>query len=426
MTNNLSSNITEKLARVFLDHFDAARVQSKNVNRQLLSDKFGPSSGEVVYFKRPHDFLTEESADGNVSLTDPSDLISGKIPGRVQNYITVRVRYDEIEEALHLDQLDQIMSRIGPRIAIDLDLKFTNFMLKNSALYSGVLGNAVETWDEVAEAASVLRSHGAPGDDKWYFGANPYTMTKLASNQRSLGAGGSAGSLVKTAHDKAMIAEGFAGLNVMSSTTLASVATQAGADRVGALAANPDATYLTHKDTYTQSLSVSGFQANLEIKAGERITITGRYMLNQATRQPIYNEAGNKITYSAVVAADVTLSGTGTGTITINGPAIYEATGQYNTVDSAPIAGDVVTLLGNASTSYQPNLFWCYNAFSIGSVPIKPLHGWENTISKHDNMQFRVVRYSDADANKQMVRFDFHPAFAALNPYQAGHAWGRA
>ena len=45
MANNLSSNVTRKVARVFLDAFEASRVVTKTVNTQLLSGKFNPSSG---------------------------------------------------------------------------------------------------------------------------------------------------------------------------------------------------------------------------------------------------------------------------------------------------------------------------------------------------------------------------------------------
>ena len=39
MANNLSSNITRKVARVFLDAFEASRVVTKTIDTQLLSGK---------------------------------------------------------------------------------------------------------------------------------------------------------------------------------------------------------------------------------------------------------------------------------------------------------------------------------------------------------------------------------------------------
>ena len=421
MANNFDSNFTRQLARVFLESFETERVLSKNVNTQLLTGRFNPASGENVDFKRPTDYTSKRTATGDISGGSRSDIITGKATGTVQNYFTVDVDYDEADEAIKMDQLEQLLKPAATRIVTDLEVDFANYMLSNASLLAGTVGTAVSTWDHVAEAGAVMQSHGIPMDNMWCYAVNPYTQRSLASNQRSLGAGE---SLVTSANAKATIVDKFAGLTVKTATALGSYTTGAGADRVGALAANPDVTYVTHKDTMVQSLSVSGFQANLEVKAGDKLQITGRKALNLSTRQPIIDDAGATIDFVATVAADVTLSGTGTGTITITGPAIYEATGSYNTVDSAPVAADVVTLLGSAATTYQPNMFWHRNAFAIGSVPIKKLYSTDTIATTADGLQIRVSKYADGDANKQIVRFDFRPAYATLNPFFAGHGWG--
>lgn len=426
MANDFSSNFTRQVARVFLEKFETERVLSKNVNTQLLQGRFNPASGENVDFKRPTDYVSNRTSDGDISATTASSIITGKATGTVQNYFTVEVDYQEADEAIKMDQIDQLLAPMATRIVTDLELDFADYMRKNSGLLAGTVGQAVATWDEVAEAGSVLQSTGVPMDDMWCYAVNPYTQRSLASNQRSLGVGGVAGSLPKTAHEKAIISDNFAGLRVMTSTALASYTTDSGADRVGALSANPDVTYATHKDSMTQTLAVNGFQANLVVKAGDIIQIAGRNRLNLSTRQPIVDETGANVLFTGVVAADVTLSGTGTGNITIKGPAIYESGGAYNTVDSAPVSGDVVTLLGSASTLYQPNLFWHKQAFSIGSVPIKKLHSTDTLATTEDGLQFRVSKGVSFRENKQIVRVDFRPAYATLNPFFAGHGYGVA
>lgn len=427
MANQLDSAFTRQLARVFMKHFDNYRVISKRTNTQLLEGKFNPASGTNVDFKRPHDYVTVRSSTGDVSGSNPSDIIAGKVTGVVQDYFTSFVDYNEADEAVKLDQLDAILAPLARRIAIDLEIDYAEYAMQHAALYAGTIGNGATTWDEVAEAGALMESVGVPMDAPWTYAVNPFTKNGLASNQRSLGAGGAAGGLVKTAHEKAMLSNDFAGFDaVMSATSLASVTTQAGADRVGAIDANPDVTYVSHKDTWIQSVAVTGFQATLAIKAGERVTIAGRYLMNQATRTPIFDEAGAKVLWSAVVAADVTLDGSGEGTLSLIGPAIYEAAGAYNTVDSAPVAGDVVTLLGSASTQYQPNLFMHRDAFGLGFVPIKKLYSTDTLATTEDGIRLRVSKYADGDANKQTVRFDLRPAFADINPFFAGHGWGSA
>ena len=424
MANNLESNFTRKLARVFMEKFQNTRVHSKNVNTQLLSGRFGPESGDTVDFKRPTDYKSVETADGNITGTK-RDIITGKASGVVQNYITVPIDYNEVDEALKMDQLDELLEPAAMRIVTDLELNFASFMMKNSGLLAGTVGTPADVWDDVADAGAMMQAHGVPKTQPWYYTVNPFTQKKLSSNQRSLGAGGAAGNMIAEAHMKAALTRNFAGFDaVMSADTLPSYTAFANADRAGTLSANPTVTYVGAKDTMTQVLTVANFAANTVIAAGEKISIAGRNRLNLSTRQLILDETGAVIVFSGTVTETVTLSGTGTGTITVTGPAIYEAAGAYNTVDSAPISGDVVTLLAGNGATIQPNLFWHKNAFSIGSVPMQKLHATDTIATTKDGLQIRVTRYADGDANKQTVRFDLHPAFAALNPFFAGHGFG--
>jgi hypothetical protein len=205
---------------------------------------------------------------------------------------------------------------------------------------------------------------------------------------------------------------------------LATLTSHSVADRVGAIDSNPDVTYVTAKDTMTQTIAVTSFGVNLQVRAGEVLQITGRNRLNLNTRQPMIDEAGAVIVFTGVVTQAVTLDGSGEGNIIISGPALFEAAGQYNTVDSAPIATDVLTLLGALSTLQQPNLFWHKQAFGIGSVPIKKLHSTDTLGTTEDGLQIRVSKGVGFLENNQKVRFDFRPAYAVYNPFFAGQGFG--
>lgn len=421
-TNNFEKNFTTKLAKGVIDAFEGNRVLSKNVNTQKLDGKFNADSGDTTLFKRPTDYRSTRTATGDISGGTRNDIIRGNAQGVVQDYITVDIDYDEADEALKMgNDLSEFFGSIGRRIVTDLEVDFADFMMINSGLNAGTAGTAVTTWDHVAEAGAIMEATGVPADSAWCYGVNPFTQRKLASDQRSLGAVDSA---VKAAHERAVIADNFAGMRVMTANTLPSYTTGVGADRAGTLTANPTVTYLGAKDTMTQSLAVTAFQANLVVAAGETITISGRNRLNLSTRKPVIDDTGSAIEWTGVVTASVTLDGAGAGTLVVTGPAIFEANGQYNTVDSAPLSGDVVTLGGAASTLIQPNLFWHKNAFSIGSVPIKKLHSTDTIGTTSDGLQIRCSKYADGDRNKQIVRFDLRPAYAALNPFFAGHSFG--
>lgn len=427
MPSNVESNFREKVMPTFLQEFDNNRVYSKTVDTQLLKGTFGADSGTSVAFKRNSDYLAIETADGDLTSATPSPIVIGNAFGNVQDMITVLVDYSIIDQALKLNNLSRILAPAARRLNTKLETNFSNFMLKNTALTSGSPGTAVSAWSDVAKAGALMESTGVPMDDKWCYAMNPFTQTNLADTTVGLQAGGAMGAVMKTAYEKAIIRENYAGLSVMTATTSSSYISGAGADRAGTLSGNPDVTYVTTKDTMTQVLPVTGFQANLEVRAGEQIQITGRNRLNLSTRELILDGSGAPIVWTATVNADVTLSAGGAGNITVSGPAIFETgagLGAFNSVDSAPISGDIVTLLGADGATHQPNLFWHRKAFAIGTVDLPRQNAQENTATTEDGIRIKMTRGSDFLANKNMVRFDILPAFAATNPFLAGQGFG--
>lgn len=423
--SNSFNTFTRKIASKVMKGFESERNISKSVNTQLLDGKFNPNSGDSYDFKRPTDYTTTRTSDGNISTTR-SDIVTAKATGTVQDYITVAVDFDEVDQALKMgdDLQDQYFSRMAKRICTDLELSFAQFVMQNSGLRYGTPGVAASTWDHIAGMGATLNAAGVPMDSPWTCHINPYTQTSLASNQRSLGAGGDAGKLVSRAVRTATVAEQFAGFDrVLAGTTLASYTNAAGSDRAGALTGVPTMTYAANKDSMTQTISVDSFTGSAVIPAGTQLTIAGVNQLNMSTRQPIIDATGSKVPWTGTVVESVTLSG-GAGDIVVTGPMIYESGGAYNTVDAAPGGTAVVTLLGGETDIIQPNLFFHKDAFSIGSVPIKKLYSTDTVATTQDGLQMRVSKGSDWAGNSQSVRIDLHPAFAALNPYFAGLGHG--
>jgi hypothetical protein len=196
-------------------------------------------------------------------------------------------------------------------------------------------------------------------------------------------------------------------------------------DFVGTINGTPDVSYVTAKDTMTQSINVDGFGAfSGTLVAGTVIEITGRNRVNLSTRALIVDDTGGNVRFTGTLSADAVLTA-GAGTIVITGPAIWEDGGAYNTTDSAIAAGDVVSILGGRQATYMPNLFWHPDAFTIASVPMKKLHSTDTLATTMDGLQLRVSKYSDGDANKQTVRIDLHPAFGTMNPFFAGQGFGQ-
>jgi len=421
MANDLTSNVTRKLMRVFLKHFEANRVITKTINTQLFSGKFNPASGTTIDIKRPHDYTVNRSAGGDISGITKDSIIAGKATATVQNYFTTSVEWDNVEEALELDQLDMIIAPMARRIVTDLEVDFAQFMKFNAGTVQGTPGTAVTTWADVANAGAFMASTGVPADSPWWYVINPFTQVALADLQNSLTA---ADQLVATAWQKAQISRDFGGMRAITSVALDAHTTTSEADRAGALNGTPTATYVSVKDTMTQSLIIDAMGAgSTVIVAGDTISIPTRFMVNQATRKVQLDAAGAKIPYRAVVTADVTLS-SGAGTIVVTGPAIFDTIGQYNTVEVALADDDVINLLGAAADVLQPNLFYHEQAFAMASVKLPKLFSTDTLAVTEDGFSLRVSKYADGDANVQKIRFDLLPAYATLNPFFAGHGYG--
>lgn len=425
-SNNLGSNITQKVARGFLKAFEGSRVLTKTVDTQLLSGEFDARSGDTVSFKRPHDYKSDRTADGDISAVDKSDIVSGKADGVVQDYLTVHIDWNSKDESLNLDELSKILEPAATRMVTDLELDFGAYMYKNCNLHYGTPGTVVDAWSDVAGAGALMDSMGIPNDGMRNYVMNPFTTANLADVQRGLSSGSD--SLVNTAWQNAQISNKLGNINAMSSNALSSYTSgtlSAGANRAGTLSATPTATYVGHKDTMIQSLAITGFGAGSDtIKAGEIIQVTARNRLGLSTRSAFLDGTGAQVLWSGVVTADVTLS-SGAGTILVAGAAINEANGQYNTVDSALTSGDVVTILNPAaSTVYQPNLFYHKQAFGIGTVPQDKLFSTDTLATTEDGFQIRVSKYADGDANKQKIRFDLLPAYSTFDPFKAGQGFG--
>jgi len=420
VANNLNSNVTRKVARVFLEAFESSRVVTKTVDTQLLSGKFNPSSGSTVDFKRPHDYNSIRTSGGDISSSTKSDIIAGKATGTVQNYFTVATEWGNVEEALELDQLEQILAPMARRIVTDLEIDLASYMLKNSSLKYGSHGTAVDAWGDVAGAGALMDSIGVPAAAERYYLMNPFTTSALANVQNGLNA---SDQLVRTAWENAQISQNFGGMRALTSNALSSFTSGTGADRAGTLSAAPDATYVTAKDTMTQTLAVTGFTSGMVVKAGDMVTIADVNRLNLDTRTAMIDASGANVAWTGVVTADVTLTG-GAGNIVVAGPAIYEANGQYNTVDAAPANGAVVTILSASATLYQPNLFFTKQAFGMGTVKLPKLYSTDTIATTEDGMSIRVSKYADGDANTQKIRFDLLPAYATFNPFMAGQGFG--
>ena len=425
MANTFTSNVTEKLLRKFLEDWDSDLVTLKTIDRKVIKDSdWDPSSGDTVKVKRPHDYATRRTAGGDISSGTNNSIQSGSAVATVQDYFTIKVDWTNKDEALFFDQPEQILDPIRARFAVDLETDFNAYMLKHGAHIVGTAGTAVSSWDHVSAVDAYTRSFGFPADHV-YCQLGPYAIKSLASAQNGILNANLSGS----SWEKASINMDFGGVMAYRSSSL--VPHVVGAwDSGVTLAATPTATYLSVKDTFQMSLDLQGFDASQTgiLKAGDmlRVTDNDRFWLNQHTKNTMH-DGTDPVKWTCVVTADVNSDGSGDVTVVVEGPAIFEADGQQNSVSSALADNDAVSVIsGTADSTNYPNMFYHKQAFGIQFVELPVLAGWDSTTISVEDFSIRATKYSDPDTNIQKMRYDVLPAYVTYNPMLAGRFFGSA
>ena len=422
MANNLTKNTVANILRKFTAPVKNDIVTLNTINRSIIpKGSVNPRSGSTVQVKRPHQWKTIRTAGGDISLSTRSDIIAATATATVQDYFTETVEWEQLEEAIQLDQLDEILEPIRQKIVTDMEVDFNVYMKNNGAHFLGTVDTAVDAWSDIAQVNSLCKTLGFPTGEI-YAQVNPYAIQDLADAQKGL----FVEDLASSAWKQSVIPRNFGGVQAYVSNSLAThdVGAHDGGIQVKT---QPTQTYVAAKDTYQTTIALKGLDTSQTgvLKQGDVLRIEGRYWNQLQTKQQAAGRAGAGIAYTGVVNADVDSDSGGDVTVVLNGPAIFEATTNYDTISSAVAVDDIVTVIsGTAEGSTTPNLFYHKDAFGFLTVDLPKLHTLDSMVVNYMGMSIRVHKYSDGDANKQICRFDVLPAYATYNPLFAGRFYG--
>ena len=262
-SNNLNSNVSQITLKKFAEGFKSTNVLLNAVDRQVIQGELNPNTGDTVYVKRPMQYAAIRTATGDLSSSSASNLISGKIAATISNYCTVYITYDQIEEALKLNQWDQILAPDYEKMNTELEFELGNYILKNGSLQLGTVGTAITKWSDVAQTGSMLSDLGLNTGRKYAI-MDPWAAQALADKQGALQSGNV--ELIRSAWEDAQIAGNFAGVRAIMSSALSNrtAGTAAGAATV-TVKTTPTLTYSTVKDTMQMTVTLTG--ASIATKA---------------------------------------------------------------------------------------------------------------------------------------------------------------
>ncbi len=323
-----------------------------------------------------------------------------------------------------MNQLDRILAPAARRMVSQLETNLLTFMRNNASCIQGTPGTQISTWAHVARTASFMHSLGYDTGSDWYSVINPYGQQGLADTNRQLANGSD--QYTDDAMMKAMIPMNFGGTMAYMHNSLPS-RTRGTATGAGAVnGAGQASTYTAVKDTMTQTINIDGFAGGSTLLAGDVLRFDTLQWVNQQTKVPATGETGGPLRFTATVLGGATAGGGGAFTnVQISSAIIIDPTNpQYDNVTGTLPDNASVTVLGTASASIQPNLFYSKGFVGLGSVELPPLHGWESMVMNSDGWSIRQTMYSDGDSNVQSVRWDLLPTFAVFDPKLGGTFFG--
>ena len=420
MSNTLTKNVSQMVLKKFLPGFMDDLVLSETVDRQLLRGVINPNTGSSVQFKRPHQYRSERTTNGDMTGKTASEIISATATANISDYITVFIDWQQLEQAIELNQLDEILAPAREEMVTTLENELANFMIENTGLTSGLPSQPIDAWGDVAGTGSYFKALGVKGE--MYATMNPWAVQDLADTQSGLASGSN--NLVDTAWQRAQISKNFGGLMAFTSDSLESYTSGTAVDTTLVVDATPTATYTALKDTYQMTIALAGLAAGATLTAGQQLEFPATLMLNQQNKNKL-SKRNAGVPFVGTVMADVTADGAGDVTVVISGAAIVDATyPQYNTVEGAITSADDVNILSAASTTYQPGLAYTKGFVGMGTVELPKLHTWDSSVVNHKGFSIRATRYSDPVTNVQSMRLDLVPSFCCFQPMMGMQFFG--
>ena len=153
----------------------------------------------------------------------------------------------------------------------------------------------------------------------------------------------------------------------------------------------------------SSAIAITGAGASATVKKGDVFTVAGCYAVNPTSRQ------STGILKQFVVTADLTLNGSGAGTLAV-APAIYAAGGAndaYATVSALPASGAAVVFVGATGGVYPMNLGFHKNAFALVTCPLQVPDGVAFSSSEtYEGVNIRVVKDYDITNDLEIIRLD--------------------
>jgi hypothetical protein len=166
------------------------------------------------------------------------------------------------------------------------------------------------------------------------------------------------------------------------------------------------------------SLAISFSSGSPTFRIGDVFTVANVFAVNPQTRQ----STGSLQQF--VVTADLNISSTTTGTLTVS-PAMYTSANALATINAFPVSGAALTFLGGSATAYPQNLIYHKDAITFATADLLLPQGVDMASRQvHNGISMRIVRQYDINNDRLPCRIDVLYGFSAIRPQMACRLWG--
>lgn len=379
-------------------------VLSRNINRQY-DDSFaveGAKIGSSLRIRLPDRVLV---TDGAALQTQDDNEQYTTLTVSTQKH--VGINFTSAELSMQLDDFaDRVLKPRISQLASSIDADVAN-VFASVGTSVGTPGTTPATALVMLQAQQKMNEAAAPMSPR-YLTVNPAANAALVN--------GLSGFFNPSDSISRQFKSGMMGENVLGYEEV-NMSQSVKSFQVGSRTATGGTISGTVTTEGATTIGITGAGASGTIKAGEVFTVSARQAVNPQTRE----STGSLFQFVAL--ADVTLDGSGAGTITV--APMYSAAHPLATITTLPVNGSSVTFLGAASTTYPQNIAYHKDAFTLATADLILPQGVDMASrANHNGISMRIVRQYDINNDRMPCRVDVLYGYAAIRPQLACRVWG--
>ena len=394
----------DMITRKALEILENNLVITRNVNRQY-DDSFaveGAKIGSTLRIRLPDRALVTDGAalqvqDDNEQFTTLT-VASQKHIGVNFTSAELTMQLDDFAERVLKPRISQLASSIDADVATSFKSIYQSVGTPGTVPSTSLV--LLQAQQKLNEAAAVMSPR--------YATVNPAANAGLVEGMKGLF---NPTDTISRQFKNGMMGEGVLGFEEINMSQSISQHTTGTTPTAPIVAATVTAEGST-------SLAISFTTGSPTFKIGDVFTIANVYAVNPQTRQ----STGSLQQF--VVTADLNISSTTTGTLTVS-PAMYTSANALATINAFPVSGAALTFLGGSATSYPQNLIYHKDAITFATADLLLPQGVDMASRQvHNGISMRVVRQYDINNDRLPCRIDVLYGFSVIRPQMAVRLWG--